>query len=149
MKKTILVSLAGLALFLAGCTQQAPTTNSNINQPAANLNQNVNQPAVNQNINQPVRDISTEPVTQTACKKSGGRWGLWNDIIPDAPAKCNMPTSDAGKICTDSTECESYCQAEDDAKIGSRATGKCYEWKITAVCMQEVRGGIVDAKWCN
>ena len=33
MKKPILVSLAGLALFLAGCTQQAPTSNQNTNQP--------------------------------------------------------------------------------------------------------------------
>ena len=42
MKKTILVSLAGLALLLAGCTQQTPVSNQNVNQPTANVNQNVN-----------------------------------------------------------------------------------------------------------
>jgi len=36
MKKTILVSLAGLVLVLAGCTQQATTANQNLNQPTNN-----------------------------------------------------------------------------------------------------------------
>lgn len=65
MKKTILVSLAGLALFLAGCTQQTPASNQNLNQPAANINQNVNQPVVNvnQNTNQATVDVNQNPNT--------------------------------------------------------------------------------------
>jgi len=61
MKRTILVSLAGLALFLAGCTQQVPVSNQNLNQPTANLNQNTNQPVVNQNTNQSAVNVN-QPV---------------------------------------------------------------------------------------
>lgn len=50
MKKTILLSLAGLALFLAGCTQQTPTSNQNLNQPIDNVNQNTNQPVIKPSI---------------------------------------------------------------------------------------------------
>jgi len=66
MKKTILVSLAGLALFLAGCTQQVPVSNQNFNQPAANINQNVNQPTanLNQNLNQPATNTNQPAVNQ-------------------------------------------------------------------------------------
>ncbi|MEK7167799.1 MAG: hypothetical protein AAB791_02235, partial [Patescibacteria group bacterium] len=42
MKKTILISLIGLVLILAGCAKQAPITDQNINQPVANTDQNVN-----------------------------------------------------------------------------------------------------------
>jgi len=68
MKKIILVSLAGLTLVLAGCTQQVPTTNQDTDQPTANINQNINQAVVNQNQNtdKPVANInqSTANVNQ-------------------------------------------------------------------------------------
>jgi len=55
MRKTALILSIGLVLFLASCTQKAPTTNQNMNQPTTNQYQNVNQPIteVNQIINQP------------------------------------------------------------------------------------------------
>ncbi len=64
MKKTILISMAGLALFLAGCTQQAPNANQNLNQPAANVNQNTNQPVAN--VNQDVNINTNQPTDPTA-----------------------------------------------------------------------------------
>ncbi|MFA5047725.1 MAG: hypothetical protein WC516_01645 [Patescibacteria group bacterium] len=49
MKKTILFVLIGASLALAGCVQQTPTRNQNlnqnVNQPTVNVNQNTNQPA--------------------------------------------------------------------------------------------------------
>ena len=51
MKKTLLITLLGASLALAGCAQQAPAQDQNLNQPTANVNQNVNQPLVNQNQN--------------------------------------------------------------------------------------------------
>ena len=39
MKKIFLVSIAGLTLFLVGCTQQIPIANQNINQPVTNINE--------------------------------------------------------------------------------------------------------------
>jgi hypothetical protein len=45
MKKTILVSLAGLVLILASCTQQTPTINQNSNQVDTNANSSPNNQA--------------------------------------------------------------------------------------------------------
>lgn len=83
---------------------------------------------------------------KASCEKIGGKWGTWSDH-PDAVSKCNLPTSDAGKICTDSDQCQSYCQAEEGTEIGSQVSGKCYGWEKT-LCMQEVRDGVVGAEWC-
>ena len=81
------------------------------------------------------------------CEEQGGIWSIWSNI--ENPIKeCNLPTSDGGKECTDSSQCESYCQAPEDSEIDSSVIGKCYEWKKTIVCMQEVRSGIADATWC-
>jgi hypothetical protein len=89
-----------------------------------------------------------EEHTKESCEKAGGKWGIWRDT-PEAQPECNLPTSDAGKECTDSSQCESYCQAPEGAEIGSKATGKCYAWKKPLTgCMQEVKEGIVQVKWC-
>jgi hypothetical protein len=64
MKKTILISLAGLALVLAGCTQQTPITNQSIDQPIDDINQNIETPEVDQNqdlnTNQPAQNVNQQ-----------------------------------------------------------------------------------------
>ena len=63
------------------------------------------------------------------------------------PTGTTIPTSDSGKECTDSIQCESYCQAPKGSEIGAKVVGSCYEF-MAAICMQEVRNGIADATWC-
>jgi len=60
---------------------------------------------------------------------------------------CNLPTSDAGKECTDSNECESFCQAPNGIEPGSKTNGRCYGWKFSW-CMQEVSNGIAGHTGC-
>ncbi|MBI2110558.1 hypothetical protein HYT51_02150 [Candidatus Woesearchaeota archaeon] len=96
-----------------------------------------------------IQNKCTEVITPTdkeSCEARGGEWRIWNDY-PDAAPECNLPTSDAGKRCSDSSQCESYCQAPEGAEIGAKVVGECYKFMIVP-CMQEVRNGVVDAEWC-
>jgi len=81
------------------------------------------------------------------CEIAGGLWGIWSNRSP-ATASCNPSTSDGGKECSDSSQCQSFCQAKEGAQIGIEDAGMCYEYEF-AICMQEVRNGVVDAEWCQ
>jgi len=98
-------------------------------------------------INNICKKVSTV-INKESCEQSGGKWGVWRDT-PDAVEECNLPTSDAGKECSDSSVCESYCQVEEGAKVGSQAKGRCYAWEKTLTgCMQEIKQGIAQTEWC-
>ena len=90
--------------------------------------------------------FSIVEINKLTCEQVGGEWEIWNNILPAIP-ECNLPTSDVGKKCTDSDQCESFCQAEEGTEIGSQVTGKCYGLEM-ARCMQEVKGGKAQATWC-
>ena len=48
------------------------------------------------------------PTTREACLASGG---AWDDLVGRGHVHgCNLPTSDAGKACTDSKECDGACR---------------------------------------
>ncbi len=62
--------------------------------------------------------------TQAKCEAMGGRWG--GVVIGRGRSHgCNLPTKDAGKKCSDSSQCESGCIAHDD----SNKNCSCYEWQ--------------------
>jgi len=65
--------------------------------------------------------------------KNGMPW--WS---PTGPF-CNLKTSDGGKICTDSGQCEGRCLAEDE---NSKA-GKCSDMKSSIGCTFEMFNGKV------
>ncbi len=94
-----------------------------------------------------ITPTTRSPTDKNSCEQLGGQWKIWSNALNARP-KCNLPTSDSGKECTDSSQCESYCQAEKSLKPGSQTTGKCYEWRI-ADCMREVQGGIFQFEWCH
>jgi len=84
---------------------------------------------------------------QEQCEIAGGLWEIWGNIS-NATNSCNPATSDAGKVCTDSSQCQSFCQANQGAQINSEEAGTCYGYEL-AICMQEVRDGVVDPEWCQ
>jgi hypothetical protein len=51
-----------------------------------------------------------DPEEFDECKAQGGRW----DILGFNGPGCNLPTTDGGKSCSDSKECESACLANSD-----------------------------------
>ena len=81
------------------------------------------------------------------CEIAGGLWGIWGNRSP-ATASCNPSASDAGKECTDSSQCQSFCQAKEGSEINTEDTGMCYGYEL-AICMQEVRNGVVEPEWCQ
>ena len=40
--------------------------------------------------------------------------------------RCHMPTHDAGKSCSNSSECESVCVAPEHVDVAKPVTGTCY-----------------------
>jgi len=81
------------------------------------------------------------------CEIAGGLWGIWGNQVPVIEL-CNPSTSDGGKECSDSSQCQSFCQAKEGAQIGIEGTGLCYGYEL-AICLQEVRNGVVDPEWCQ
>jgi hypothetical protein len=65
--------------------------------------------------------------SKKACVAKNGIWGRQDGR--GQVKGCNLPTSDAGKLCMDSSECESAC-------VLDKVTGKnkCYGWKIFKGC---------------
>ena len=94
------------------------------------------------------------PITKESCEALGGKW---EKIGLASEESCNLPTSDAGKVCSDSSECEGSCLAEltaDDLdKISQQGKvvyteGKCSPWRITAGCNAFVTDGKVESVLC-
>ena len=93
-----------------------------------------------------------EPEAPVVEKNPEGSEGSGGSTIPpqakmESCKKCHLPTFDGGKACTDSSQCESYCQAPGGTEIDTEIIGQCYGFE-EAICMQEVRDGIADAEWC-
>lgn len=84
-------------------------------------------------------DIDPKPKPESeeeSCKKHGGGW-------ISSSCSCNLPTSDAGKECSDGSECDGACLAEKE-KPGEPAPtkGKCSEWTIVLGCRYFVTKGV-------
>jgi len=99
------------------------------------------------------------PVYKLYCQLSGGRIASSLSEI----AICAHKTTDAGKVCRDSSECESYCLCDQDchnkalssklvdpktglithAEYDNPVTGECWQWSWPKVGC-EVRNGKFD-----
>ncbi|MFH1331936.1 MAG: DUF333 domain-containing protein [archaeon] len=75
------------------------------------------------------------PVNEEQCTSLGGEWGLFG--LADVE-RCNLPTKDGGKLCTDGSNCEAgICIAESIGAI----SGNCPEWKMNFGCFNIVENG--------
>ena len=103
-----------------------------------------NQPASRDNI----------PQDKETCEARRGEWGRFGLVIKE---QCNLPTSDAGKICSNQNECEGACIVELSEKEQDRLTkqneiietnGRCTSWLLTYDCNAYVKDGKVDSIIC-
>ena len=67
-----------------------------------------------------------ERLDRLVCEKAGGTLGYVSSppVVPYSyPFSCDFPTTDAGKECTDSSQCETFCSPIDNS---SPVVGQCY-----------------------
>lgn len=94
------------------------------------------------------------PKDKETCLAKNGKWAK---IGPAPVESCNLPTSDGGKECTDTSECEGTCLAalsnkEQNLVMREKKTiqtkGKCTPWVITVGCQARVQNGKVQGILC-
>ncbi len=100
--------------------------------------------------NKPKLNINPWPEDRAACTDHQGIW------IPAVQGKinraehCNLPTSDAGKECNDSTQCQGGCQTDQSVTRGTKTIGRCstyldYDEKG---CFFTVENGVASGGVC-
>ena len=99
----------------------------------------------NQSKEQNISEAELLEIKGEECIKQGGRW-------LDIARACAMPTSDAGKICTDSHQCVGKCLSEPcyeerypescftDEDINA-TIGKCSKWTSVIGCHRRIEDG--------
>jgi hypothetical protein len=65
------------------------------------------------------------PQTATECGARGGNWTTLGIPYPGKPKVCDLKTTDSGKVCSDSSECQGSCLAPDRVASGVKASGTC------------------------
>ena len=71
------------------------------------------------------------------------------DVGLFATPACVIPYADAGKICSDKSDCLGMCKAAPGAIVGDYATGTCQrDDQDFFGCYNEVRKGVVVGGMC-
>jgi hypothetical protein len=80
------------------------------------------------------------------CKQEGG---TVEGVGMFATPACVTPYADAGKVCSDKSDCLGMCKAAEDAEVGSSAKGSCQKSSHDIFgCYNEVKSGIVVGGMC-
>lgn len=132
MKKTLLAMITPLVLSLlvSACMQNPP---------------NAEPPAPEPPTADPVKPQDLKD--QASCESANGIWrreGLAGIYA------CVLPAQDAGKACTDSSQCEYRClaAANSNFQIGQKAEGQCQVNSSPFGCRTEIKGGKAEPTLC-
>lgn len=81
------------------------------------------------------------------CQQAGGRWQTSGILRIYG---CLLPAKDAGKICTDDSQCQYNCNARSGEKPepGQPATGQCQANNTYTGCYIEIRDGRARPEFC-
>jgi len=84
---------------------------------------------------------------KASCEAAGGKWepaGL------QQIERCNLPTSDAGKVCRSASECERGVCFTDKIEMRDVETeGRCYGWSLSiGTCLNRVEEGKTTGVLC-
>ena len=117
----IMLALLASATLLAGCvavpTSVPASTPTSLPAPTA----------------RPSPNPAPLPTNEQDCLKQGGTWG------PQGKAQqnlCDLPTTDAGQVCTDTSECEGTCFA-----VQSGSGGTCSPRRVNFGCHTVMKDG--------
>lgn len=89
---------------------------------------------------EPVKPIvrSAIPENETDCAAQGGTWGGLGLRVSGV---CVLPTTDGGKKCSDSSECQGACVTTSNVSSGTRVTGVCTHKRPVAGALTYVVDG--------
>lgn len=84
---------------------------------------------------------SGDAATEAECLAKGGRWGQWG-LLPEE--YCQIPSKDAGKSCTDGSECQyGLCMNREQ-----RSPGVCASYRHEFGCYSIIRNGQPESTLC-
>jgi len=95
------------------------------------------------------RSGADEPIisSQQQCEALGG---TWKRVGPRQLEACDRPTSDGGKACRDSSECQSRCLAPEGADPTKPVVGTCDRSHLQPThCVSTVSKGRITAAECG
>lgn len=90
---------------------------------------------------------ATHPVVDRAqCKAQGG---TVQGVGMFATPACVIPYADAGKACSDKSDCLGMCKADPHSVVGKPATGTCQRDNQDILgCYNEIKSGRVVTGMC-
>jgi hypothetical protein len=128
-----------MVALLSGCAGVAAGSPARDSEPAAKSSATASRSGAK-------KKAPVAPKTAPACAAAGGTWRTVGMLRQEI---CDMPTHDAGKPCTSSSECESICVAPADADLTKPVTGTCYRsFVLLGTCLSRVEQGRVDSAQC-
>jgi|SRR3954463_8560917 hypothetical protein len=83
------------------------------------------------------------PVTEEECRVRKGNWSQQG--LGGGPFVCDVAATDAGRNCTDSTQCEGICLAAKDIPAKNRTVGRCSASLREYGCFKFIENGSVRA----
>ena len=84
--------------------------------------------------------------TAIGCRMRGGEWTRYG--LPPKPV-CLMKTKDAGKSCTDSSQCQGACvNYGPNLTRGQKAKGECTAKNIVIGCFTSIKDGKAEMSLC-
>lgn len=86
--------------------------------------------------------------TQAECLARSGSWGT-HGTTESAEPFCALPTTDAGKACTDNRQCQGHCLDPTRAPRGSRVVGRCAASDFPGACFNMVEHGMAAGRICE
>ena len=88
------------------------------------------------------------PSTEQSCLAVGGKWGL-HGSTESLAGFCVVQTTDGGKACESSVQCQGTCLALPNAREGSRGEGRCSGSTYPASCFTAVEKRRVQRRVCE
>ncbi|WP_407472342.1 hypothetical protein ABFU52_21975 [Xanthomonas campestris pv. campestris] len=91
---------------------------------------------------------STSTSTSTDAAACTAKGGQMRPVGRMQTPRCVVPYADAGKTCTDNSDCSGDCLATSIVPAGTATSGTCQRDSDRFGCRQEVVGGMGQAALC-
>ena len=84
----------------------------------------------------------TIPKTEAECIALGAHWTRLG--LPPGDWMCDVKSTDSGRSCTDSAQCQGICIPPASAAAGQNAVGQCSEYLLNFGNVRRIKDGKVE-----